>query len=152
MTGGGEKEQGFKVEDRRRFDADGRPRPVSEGSVNVGAGTSDTLSRGGDEKPEPQSRGAHDRETRQLNFTSFIVGLASQAFMFLGVVPDPSTGQVRKDLEQARTMIDVLAMLATKTAGNRTEDEDRMIEDLLYELRMRFVHEAKEGKTEGSGQ
>jgi hypothetical protein len=48
-------------------------------------------------------------------------------------------------------MIDVLAMLQAKTKGNRTEDEDRLLEELLYELRMRFVHESKATKTEAPG-
>jgi hypothetical protein len=51
----------------------------------------------------------------------------------------PETGERTPDLEQARAAIDVLVMLRDKTRGNRTEHESRLLEDILYDLQMRFV-------------
>jgi hypothetical protein len=140
----------FKVEDRRRFDSEGRTRPASADSTGAGADRASAV-------PPPGGAGeasASERSSQhsgQLNFTSFVIGLASQAFVFLGLAPESTSTEPRKDLDQARMMIDVLAMLQVKTTGNRTEDEDRLMEELLYELRMRFVHESKSTKTEAPG-
>ncbi len=89
----------------------------------------------------------------ELNFSSFVVGLASQAFMFLGLAPDSRSGVVAKDLAQARAMIDILAMLREKTAGNLDEDEDHLMEEMLYELQLQYVREVRgDMPTEGNNQ
>jgi hypothetical protein len=62
-----------------------------------------------------------------------------QALMALGEVPNPATGQPQADLEQARYLIDILGMLQEKTHGNLTSEESTLLEDLLYELRMKYV-------------
>lgn len=74
----------------------------------------------------------------------------SSALVNLGAVPDPETDERRVDLEQARAAIDVLLLLRDKTQGNRTEQESRLLEDILYDLQMRFVHSAR-GPAQSSG-
>ncbi len=59
--------------------------------------------------------------------------------MALGEVPNPATGEPHADLEQARYLIDILGMLQEKTHGNLTAEESVLLEDLLYELRMKYV-------------
>ncbi len=59
--------------------------------------------------------------------------------MGLGMVPDPSGGEAKVNLELARHNIDLLELLWEKTKGNRTSDEDRLLQQLLFETRMRFV-------------
>jgi len=70
------------------------------------------------------------------------VMLASSALISLGEAVDPVTRERRADLEQAREAIDMLLVLREKTSGNRTEQEDQLLEDLVYDLQMRFVRAA----------
>jgi len=64
--------------------------------------------------------------------------------MGLGVVPPPEGEKTRLNLELACQNIDLLELMYEKTRGNRTQEEDRLIEQLLFELRMRFVEKKKE--------
>jgi len=69
--------------------------------------------------------------------------LASTALVNLGEAADPETGERVLDLEQARDAIDLLALLRVKTEGNRTERESRLLDEMLYDLQLRFVRAAK---------
>ena len=69
---------------------------------------------------------------------------ASSALVGLGLAPDPQTNGSRRDLAQAQAAIDVLLMLREKTNGNRTEQETRLLESILYDLQMRFVSAVRE--------
>lgn len=84
-----------------------------------------------------------------ITFSSFVVGLATQALMFLGLVPDPRGSEVQKNPSEAAALISVIEMLATKTKGNLNEDEAKLIEEVLYELRMRYVSETRAGGKQG---
>jgi len=82
-----------------------------------------------------------------LSFTAFVVSLASTAAIHFGDLPDPATGQLSPlNLEGAAQMIEILAMLDQKTRGNLTAEERQVLEQILYELRMRFVDAAGRGK------
>lgn len=72
-------------------------------------------------------------------FSTFALSLASSALVQLGEVPDPATGEVREDLALAKHSIDILSMLQEKTSGGLDSEESRLLEGLLYELRMKFV-------------
>ena len=75
-----------------------------------------------------------------LSFTAFVVSLASSAAIHFGDLPDPNTGErAEVNLEGAAQMIDILALLEEKTRGNLTLDERQVLEQVLYELRLRFV-------------
>jgi hypothetical protein len=83
----------------------------------------------------------------ELTFTAFVLSLASTAAIHFGDLPDPVTGQaVPPNLEGAAQMIEILSLLDQKTRGNLTAEERQVLEQVLYELRMRFV-EAKGGGT-----
>ncbi|HYB98052.1 MAG TPA: DUF1844 domain-containing protein [Candidatus Limnocylindrales bacterium] len=86
----------------------------------------------------------------EITFSSFVVGLATQALMFMGAVPDPAGKGPKRNLAEAAALIDILGMLERKTAGNLAEDEARLIEDVLYDLRMRYVRETRRGAGEGN--
>jgi hypothetical protein len=76
----------------------------------------------------------------ELSFTAFVLSVASSAAIHFGDLPDPSTGQrVDPNLEGASQMIDILALLEEKTRGNLTAEERSVLEQVLYELRMRFI-------------
>ena len=83
----------------------------------------------------------------ELPFTAFVVSLASSAAIHLGDLADPSTGQkLEPNLEGAAQMIEILALLEEKTRGNLTAEERQILEQVLYELRMRFIQAAGGGK------
>ena len=75
-----------------------------------------------------------------LSFTAFVVSLASTAAIHFGDLPDPATGELSPlNLDGAAQMIEILSLLAQKTRGNLTAEEREVLEQVLYELRMRFV-------------
>ncbi|HEY7521807.1 MAG TPA: DUF1844 domain-containing protein [Methylomirabilota bacterium] len=65
--------------------------------------------------------------------------LASEAFVALGVAPDPATGERQQVLPHAAEMIDLLLLLREKTEGNRTADETQVLDDVLYDLQLTYV-------------
>jgi hypothetical protein len=73
------------------------------------------------------------------DFLQFLDGLALEAQMALGLVKHPSAPEAKKDLVAAQYVIDTIALLRDKTKGNLTADEDRVMQNLLTELRFRFV-------------
>lgn len=75
----------------------------------------------------------------QVTFATFILSLASSALMQLGEVPNPETGAVEQDLVMARHTIDVLDMLRQKTAACLDNEERRLLDGILYEVRMKYV-------------
>ena len=75
-----------------------------------------------------------------LSFTAFVLSLASTAAIHFGDLPDPVSGQRSEvNLDGAAQMIEILSLLEHKTRGNLTAEERQMLEQLLYELRVRFV-------------
>jgi Domain of unknown function (DUF1844) len=85
-----------------------------------------------------------DTEVPQVSFIAFIFSLASNAAVHFGDLPDPVTNEKQPpDLAAAAQIIDLLAMLEEKTRGNLTAEERQLLEQLLFELRMRHVEAAK---------
>jgi Domain of unknown function (DUF1844) len=81
-----------------------------------------------------------------LSFTAFVLSLASTAAIHFGDLPDPQTGELLEpNLEGAEQMIEILSLMEEKTRGNLTAEERQVLEQVLYELRMRFV-EMKDDK------
>lgn len=78
-------------------------------------------------------------ENLPVNFASFLVSLGSSALVHLGEVPDPQSGSAEKDLILARHTIDVLALLKEKTKNNLDEDEARLLDALLFDLRTKYL-------------
>ena len=83
----------------------------------------------------------------QLSFTAFVLSLASTAAIHFGDLPDPVSGQPGEvNLDGAAQMIEILSLLDQKTRGNLTSEERQVLEQVLYELRMRFVTASSAGK------
>jgi hypothetical protein len=78
-----------------------------------------------------------------INFATFVLSLSHSAYMHLGDAPNPVDGRVEKNLEMARQTIDLLTLLEVKTQGNLTGEEERVLEQALYELRLRYVEVAE---------
>jgi len=82
-----------------------------------------------------------------LSFTSFVVSLATTAAIHFGDIPDPVTGESSPlNLEGASQMIEILTLLDQKTRGNLTAEERQVLEQVLYELRLRFVEASGQSK------
>jgi hypothetical protein len=79
-----------------------------------------------------------------IDFYTFVLSLGSSAFVHLGDAPHPETGApAEPDLLLAKQAIDILAMLEEKTKGNLTSEEEKFLETLLTDLRIRFVEKSK---------
>lgn len=77
----------------------------------------------------------------EITFASFLISLSSSAFVHLGDMPDPVTGEVHKNLPLAKQTIDLLGLFREKTRNNLLEEEEKLFDHLLYDLRMRYVTE-----------
>lgn len=87
---------------------------------------------------------ADEAKTGPIDFYTFVLSLGSSAFVHLGDAPHPETGQpAEPDLLLAKQTIDILAMLGEKTKGNLTQEEERFLETLLTDLRLRFVQKSQ---------
>ena len=120
------KQGGFTVTDRRSF---------------AGAEASKTE----DAAPalpadEPTSA---DGRLPAVDFHTFVLSLGSSALLHLGELEHPEGGATEKDLPLAKHTIDILSMLEEKTKGNLTSAEEKLIQSLLYDLRLRYVNASK---------
>ena len=81
-------------------------------------------------------------ELPQARLDLFVSGLAMEAFVALGEMPHPTTRKQAVNLRQAKYLIDLLGVLEEKTKGNLSVDEERLLTDTLYQLRMRYLSKA----------
>ncbi len=79
----------------------------------------------------------------EIDFGTFVMSLASSALVHLGEVAHPDTGAPQANLALAKQTIDILGMLKEKTRGNLTKEEGELLENLLLDLRMKYVHRKK---------
>jgi hypothetical protein len=85
----------------------------------------------------------HDEALPGMDFSTFVLSLSHSAMIQLGLAPHPESEKVEVDLALARQSIDLLAMLEEKTKGNLTGEEERLISQVLFDLRLRFVECSK---------
>ena len=134
----------FKVTDRRQFTSEGEtrqdPEPQPEPS-EAPPPPAEPLREAPQEAP-PDS--ADEDSQEGMNFASFLLSLATTGMVHLGEIPEPPTGQTLENLEAARQMIDILGILKEKTEGNLTPEESQLMENMLYEMRMRFLAKSKD--------
>lgn len=88
---------------------------------------------------DPDPNGEAAQSLHAVDFATHILSLASSAFVSLGTVPAPSGETMETDLDTARYLIDVLGMLEGKTKGNLDESESKLLQSLIYDLRVAFV-------------
>ncbi len=86
-----------------------------------------------------------------IDFATFVLSLGSSALVNLGEIPDPQTGKPERDLVMAKQTIDILAMLQEKTRGNLDEAETKLLQGLLYDLRVKYVDAQKAEAAEAKG-
>jgi Domain of unknown function (DUF1844) len=91
------------------------------------------------------------QESVEVTFIGFVLSLAHTAAFHFGDVPDPSTGQAgQTNLAAAHQIIEILALLEQKTRGNLTAEERQLLEQIVYELQMRYVEATKSAPQEAS--
>jgi hypothetical protein len=91
---------------------------------------------------EPPKQETQETPLPEISFINFIFSLSTSALIQLGEIEDPMTQQVAKNLPLAKQTIDLIGMLKEKTKGNLTSDEEKLLDGLLYDLRMRYIKTA----------
>jgi len=122
--------EGFTIKDRRTFDTEGK---VKEEARKEAKEEDNKDEKAGDRKESEYT------SLPEVNFSSFVLSLSSSILLHLGEIEDPQSGEKKKDLALAKQTIDIITILKDKTKGNLTDDEQKLLEYLLYDLRMRFV-------------
>jgi Domain of unknown function (DUF1844) len=128
----------FIIKDKRMFAEEDQEQETKE----------ETAKPSKEEVKESKSEEATAPETEEtdyqlpkINFATFIFSLNSSVLVQLGLIDDPATGKKTKNLPLAKQTIDILGMLEEKTRGNLTKDEENMLKNILYDLRMIYVKE-----------
>jgi len=124
-----EQEKGFVVKDKRfsaKKEAEGKPQAKEA------------------ERKEEPPEGERKQEVPlpEITFINLIFSLSTSALIQLGEIQDPVSQQLAKDLPLAKQTIDLIGMLKEKTKGNLTSDEEKVVENILYDLRIRYVKAA----------
>jgi len=123
-----EQEQGFVVRDRRASGgADAAPTPAAPAQQSP----SDAAS--------PVEASHHEDHPLSVTFASFVISLGSSSLMLMGEQLDPRQAALPVNLPQAKEIIDLLSVLEEKTKGNLTAEEQTVLRDMLYALRMKYV-------------
>ncbi|MCC6139769.1 MAG: DUF1844 domain-containing protein [Nitrospira sp.] len=120
-----EQEEGFVVRDRRG-----------------GGGEAAAKTAGPSEAPTsvpPESDAAQQAPAFPVTFSSFVISLGSSSLMLMGETLDPQQQAIPVNLPQAKEIIDLLSVLEEKTKGNLTSEEQTVLRDMLYALRMKYV-------------
>ena len=134
---------GFKFKDSRRFDSDGNDKAdkktPSEKTAPEIAATGASPDEDAVEAASKLPRAGQSSVSRDIDFSSFIISLGTQALMQLGAMKPPEGMQVPIDKVGAKQTIDIISMLKEKTEGNLDEGEVKLLEEILHSLRISFV-------------
>lgn len=122
-----DQEQGFVIRDRRGSGSTDSPSAPSSEKAPASASNSHTAS------PSKETVGL------PVTFSSFVISLGSSSLMLMGEQLDPKQPSLPVNLPQAKEIIDLLSVLEEKTKGNLTSDEQTVLRDMLYALRMKYV-------------
>ncbi len=96
-----------------------------------------------DETQNNSGNNNSDTTTPEINFSSFLMGLATQAMVCMGEIPNPVDNKTEKNFPVAQQTIDILSLLEEKTKGNLTEDESRLFSEILAALKLSYVKASK---------
>ena len=129
-----EEEKGFVIKDKRSLDEEGALREEK---------SEEEVPKEEAKREEPEEKEAARTPLPEVNFNSLIFSLSSSALLNLGEIADPHSGAKKKDLDMAKHTIDTIAMLKERTEGNLDEEEAKFIENVLTDLRWRYVKAAE---------
>jgi hypothetical protein len=122
-----EQEEGFVVRDRRGGSGSDRSAAMSPAASGI--------------QPQQQTAPSdpHQGSGIPVTFSSFVISLGSSSLMLMGEQLDPQQPPMPANLPQAKEIIDLLSVLEDKTTGNLTTEEQEVLRDMLYALRMKYV-------------
>ena len=121
-----DQEQGFVIRDRRGGGSTDSPSAPSSQKAPVSG-------------PDSHTGSAKETAGPPVTFSSFVISLGSSSLMLMGEQLDPKQPSLPVNLPQAKEIIDLLSVLEEKTKGNLTSDEQTVLRDMLYALRMKYV-------------
>lgn len=122
-----EQEEGFVVRDRRGGSGPDRPSATSPAASEVQS------------HQESAPSDTHQGSGIPVTFSSFVISLGSSSMMLMGEQLDPQQPPMPLNLPQAKDIIDLLSVLEEKTKGNLSTEEQAVLQDMLYALRMKYV-------------
>ena len=142
-----EEDSGFRVADRRKFTEDGelRDSPKEAPSGPASPAGASGAARGREQAGESATSpivGQDSRESK-MDFPTLVVSLTTTAMLQMGLVPNPATQKVEKNLPAARQTIEILEILKDKTQGNLKPEEARLLDRCLHDLKMGFVQSSQ---------
>ena len=130
----------FVVKDRRIF-ADGTVDDAETEEKEAPAAESEEAAESQEAADASAEQQQEPPQFPEINFATFVASLNASALLQLGAIEDPTTGQKNKNLPMAKQTIDILSMLQEKTAGNLSEEEENLLKNILYDLRIMYVKE-----------
>jgi len=145
-----EEKKDFEVKDRRIFADEDKDAEANEQKEQTHPAPEEQAQSGPDteESPEPEAPETSETDAAEeqpefpeINFPTFVVSLNASALLHLGAIEDPTTGEKTKNLSMAKQTIDILSMLEEKTAGNLNNEEENLLKNILYDLRLMYVKE-----------
>jgi hypothetical protein len=137
-----DEEKGFSVKDRRMFSGAESEKAEKDEKHDGSASTDETETPPRPEQAtETDADRLEDMPLPEVSFPTFILSLNASALMHLGAIEEPETGRPSKNLPMAKQTIDILSMLEEKTRGNLTNEEENMLKNILYDLRIAYVRE-----------
>ena len=133
--------ESFKVVDKRRFAADGEVKSGVESRAYCEPAAAIDIAPKSEVKSEEQAKPSEPISS--VDFSSFLVGLATQAMALMGEISHPELEGTPLNLDAARQTIDILSMLEEKTKGNLSAAEEQLISDVLSNLKMAYVNKSQ---------
>jgi hypothetical protein len=135
--------EGFVIKDKRSSNqSDEEAKTADEPQKKEPAAKEEAPSEAAGQEEKAPSEEAAGKEF-ELNFSTFVLSLTSSAFYHLGDIPDPTTGQKSENLPAVKQTIDILIMLQNKTKNNLDAEEAKLMEQLIYELQIKYVAKTK---------
>lgn len=128
----------FIIKDRRVFAQGDQDQETTEESAKP---SKEEVKASESEEATAPEEDKTDFQLPKINFATFVFSLNSSVLLQLGLIDDPATGKKTKNLPLAKQTIDILSMLEEKTQDNLTKDEETMLKNILYDLRMLYVKE-----------
>ena len=136
-----EEKKDFVVKDRRIFAEENLDKAEkSEKEAPAAEEKKEAETKEADKKPDAEAQ-EPPLQFPKINFATFIASLNASALLQLGAIEDPTTGTKNKNLPMAKQTIDILSMMQEKTAGNLTQEEENLLKNILYDLRLMYVKE-----------
>ena len=136
-----EEKKDFVVKDRRIFTEENLDdEPKEEKEPPAAETEKEETADKTDQEPDTETQ-EPPHQFPEINFATFVASLNASALLHLGAIEDPASGTRDKNLPMAKQTIDILSMMQEKTAGNLSQEEENLLKNILYDLRIMYVRE-----------